>query len=48
MQELAALRAAKQPALQAAERVAPQAPDPESAEALVNTLALLGVDWGPS
>ncbi len=32
-------------ALEAAARVAPQVPDPESAEALVNALPLLDVDW---
>jgi hypothetical protein len=45
LEELAALRAKKQRALEAAEKEAAQVPDPESAEALVGALPLLDVDW---
>jgi site-specific DNA recombinase len=45
LEELAALRAKKQRALEAAEEEMAQVPDPESAEALVAALPLLDVDW---
>ncbi|MEA2507891.1 MAG: site-specific recombinase [Actinomycetota bacterium] len=45
LEELAALRANKQRALEAAEKEKTQVPDAESAEALVAALPLLNVDW---
>jgi hypothetical protein len=45
LEELAALRAKKQQALETAEKEMAQVPDPESAEALVAALPLLDVDW---
>jgi hypothetical protein len=45
LEELAALRAKKQRALEAAEKEREQVPDPESAEALVSALPLLDLDW---
>jgi site-specific DNA recombinase len=45
LEELAALRAKKQRALEAAEKEMGQVLDPESAEALVTALPLLDVDW---
>ena len=45
LEELGALRAKKQRALEAAEKQTTQVPDPESAEALVAALPLLDVDW---
>jgi hypothetical protein len=45
LEELAALRAKKQRALEAAEKEMAQVPDSESAEALVGALPLLDVDW---
>ena len=44
-EELAAVRAKKQRALEAAEKERAQVPDPESAESLVGALPLLDVDW---
>ena len=45
LEELAGLRAKKQRALEAAEKETAQVPDPESAQALVDALPLLDVDW---
>ncbi len=45
LEELAALRAKKQRALEAAEQEMAQVPDQESAETLVDALPLLDVDW---
>jgi hypothetical protein len=45
LQELAAVRPKKQQALEAADREIAQVSDPESAQALVDALPLLGVDW---
>ena len=45
LEELAALRSKKQRAMEAAEKEMAQVPDPESAEALVDALPLLDVDW---
>ena len=45
LEELAGLRAKRQRALEAAERERAQVPDPESAEAFVDALPLLEVDW---
>jgi len=45
LDELGAIRSKKQQALEAAERELRHAPDPESAEALVDALPLLDVDW---
>ena len=45
LEELAALRAKKQKALETAVKEVAQVPDPESAEALVAALPLLDVDW---
>jgi hypothetical protein len=45
LEELAALRAKKQRALEAARKEASLTPDPESAQAVVGALPLLDVDW---
>ena len=45
LEELAAIRGKKQRALEAAEKEMAHVPDPESAEALVDSLPLLDVDW---
>jgi RecB family exonuclease len=45
LRSLAALRIKNQRALEAAEKAAAQVPDPESAEALVDALPLLDMDW---
>src|SRR5918994_5760215 len=45
LEELGTLRAKKQRALEAAEKETAQVPDPESAQALVDALPLLDVDW---